>query len=127
MAPTIAPSVAPTPESATPAPTPTPTPAAAVAAPDARPQIVNVALSKTTVHGGDTVAGEVVTSTNVASVEVRIAGFSMSVPRMSPGHFALSYTVPNVPFFLHKTYDMDVIARNSRGDAATTSLPITVR
>jgi hypothetical protein len=35
--------------------------------------------------------------------------------------------VPSVPFFLHKTYDMNVIARNTRGDATAKSLPITVR
>lgn len=94
---------------------------------DAPPQIVNVAISKTTVRGGDTVSGEVLTSTNVASVELRIAGFSMSMPKTKPGHFALSYQVPNVPFFFHKTYDMNVIARNTRGDAASTSVPITIR
>ena len=94
---------------------------------DAPPQIVNVAISKTTVSGGDTVSGEVLTSTNVASVELRIAGFSMSMPKTKPGHFALSYQVPNVPFFFHKTYDMNVIARNTRGDAAKTSVPITIR
>lgn len=86
-----------------------------------------MSISKTTVHGGDTVSGEVVTSSNVASVELRIAGFSMTMPKTGPGHFALSYTVPNVPFFLHKTYTMNVIARNARGDAASTSLPIAVR
>jgi hypothetical protein len=95
--------------------------------PNAQPRIVNVSLSKTTVYGGDTVSSEVITSSNVASVELRIAGFSMPMAKTAPGHFSLIYTVPNLPFFLHKTYDMDVIARNTRGDAATTTLPITVR
>ena len=131
-APTSTPTVAPgagTPTVNVPAPAPGATASAAVPslAADAAPQIVNVAISKTTVHGGDTVSGEVVTSSNVASVEVRIAGFSMSMPKTSPGHFALSYQVPNVPFFFHKTYDMNVIARNARGEATSTSLPITVR
>jgi hypothetical protein len=111
------------------APTAPPSPVSSVPnlAPDAQPKIVNVSLSETTVRGGDTVSGEVITSSNVASVEVRIAGFSMTMPKTSPGHFALSYTVPSVPFFLHKTYDMNVIARNTRGDATAKSLPITVR
>lgn len=121
VAPTVAPSAAPvTAASAAAADVPN-------MAADAPPQIVNVAVSKTTVRGGDTVSGEVVTSTNVASVELRIAGFSMSMPKTKPGHFALSYQVPNVPFFFHKTYDMNVIARNTRGDAASTSVPITIR
>lgn len=46
--------------------------------------------------------------------------------KVGTGHFALTYTVPNLPFFLHRTFTIDVIARNTRGDATSTQVPITV-
>lgn len=97
------------------------------AAPDAAPQIVAIKMNATTVHAGDTVTGTVETSSNVASVEVRIASFSITMPKVDVGRFALSYTVPHVPFFLHGTYPMQVIARNARGASATQTVPISVR
>jgi hypothetical protein len=95
--------------------------------PNAQPRILRVNLNKTTVHGGDTVRGTVVTSSNVASVEARIAVFSMSVPKVGVGRFQLSYVVPKLPFFLHHTYEMLVIARNTRGEETIRSIPITVQ
>ena len=97
-----------------------------VAAPNEPPQIVGVNINKTTVYGGDTVSGSVRTSSNVASVEARIATYSIVVPRTGIGHFALSYVVPSLPFFLHRTYDMTIIARNTRGDATSKTIPITI-
>jgi hypothetical protein len=95
--------------------------------PDAHPQILAVQMSTTTFHVGDTVQGIVETSSNVASVEARIAAFSVSVPKVGIGRFALNYVVPSLPFFMHKTYDMTVIARNTRGDKTVRVIPITVQ
>lgn len=72
-------------------------------------------------------SGTVETSSNVASVEARIAGYSSSMRKVGVGRFSLSYRVPNLPFFLHRTYTIEVIARNTRGDAVRTSVPITIR
>ena len=83
-------------------------------------------IDKTTVYGGDTVSGSVRTSSNVASVEARIATYSIAVPKTGVGHFALSYVVPSLPFFLHRTYDMTIIARNTRGDTTSQTIPITI-
>jgi hypothetical protein len=94
---------------------------------NAPPRIIDVHLTKTVVSGGDTIVGTVVTSSNVASVEARIAVFSIVVPRVGVGRFALRYTVPNLPFFLDRTYTMNVIARNTAGTATMRSIPITVR
>lgn len=69
----------------------------------------------------------VVTSSNVASVEVRVASYGMSLAKVGVGRFALAYTLGTLPFFVHGTYLMQVIARNSRGDMAQQTLPITVR
>lgn len=118
---------APTP-SPTPAPSPTPTPARVVALPpNAPPRIVAVHISNKTVHGGDTISGTVETTSNVASVEARIATFSISVPKVGIGRFVLNYQVPNVPFFLHGTYPMTVIARNTAGQTVQRVIPITVQ
>ncbi len=107
-----------------------PSPAASVPirAEDAAPQIFEVQLPSDVVHPGQTVVGNVVTSSNVASVEVRVARFSTPMLKVGEGHFTLTLTVPHLPFFLRwRTYTVDVIAHNARGDSIEQSLPITVR
>lgn len=106
-------------------PSPAPTPVALPA--DAPPQIVDVQLSSTTLHGGDTFNGKVVTSTNVASLEVRMAGQSIDVPRTDYGVFALSYQVPRIPFFARGNYTAQIIARNAKGDQAERDVSIALR
>lgn len=95
--------------------------------PNAAPKILSVAVDKTTVTSGDRVSGTVLTSSNVASVEVRVAGYGISLNKTGVGRFSLAYTLGDLPFFVHGTYEMRVIARNSRGDKAEQTLPITVR
>ena len=95
--------------------------------PDAPPRILAMSLSTPVARGGDVVSGTVETSSNVASVEARIAGYSSPMQKISTGKFALSYRVPHLPFFLHKTYMIQVIARNTRGQAVSTAVPITIR
>ncbi|MGC2128867.1 MAG: hypothetical protein WA629_02115, partial [Candidatus Aquilonibacter sp.] len=67
-----------------PSQTPPPTPSQDVlrAAPNAAPRIVAVHIDKQTVRSGETISGTVETSSNVASVEARIAAFSISVPKV---------------------------------------------
>jgi hypothetical protein len=98
-----------------------------MAAPNAPPRIIAVQISNQSVHAGDTVSGSVVTSSNVASVEARIANYSIGVPKVGVGRFSLRYVVPNVPFFVHGTYQLEVIARNTAGTAVSTIIPITVQ
>jgi hypothetical protein len=111
--------------SATPSQTPPPTPP--IAAPNAPPRIVAIQISNQTVHVGDTISGSVVTSSNVASVEARIATFSIGVPKVGVGRFALRYVVPDVPFFFHGEYQLMVTARNTAGAAVSTVVPIVVQ
>jgi hypothetical protein len=94
---------------------------------DAPPQILSLSISTPVAHGGQIVSGTVETSSNVASVEARIAGYSSTMQKIGVGKFALSYRVPRLPFFLHKTYMIQVIARNTRGQAVSTAVPITIR
>lgn len=95
--------------------------------PDASPRILSVAIDKTAVSSGDHVSGTVLTSSNVASVEVRIGGYGVTLNKVGVGRFAMAYTVGDLPFFVHGTFQLQVIARNSRGDKTQTSVPIEVR
>lgn len=76
---------------------------------------------------GDRVYGTVLTSSNVASVEARVAGYGITLNKVGVGRFSLAYTLGNLPFFVRGTYAMQIIARNARGDQTQQSLPITVR
>ncbi|MDQ2679574.1 MAG: hypothetical protein M3Y21_00910 [Candidatus Eremiobacteraeota bacterium] len=108
-------------------PTPIPTASPLVLPPDAPPQIIDVHLSEQAINSGDTVSGYVVTSTNVASVEVRISSFGFGVPRTDFGHFEISYQVPHIPFFARGNYTAQIIARNTAGVSATREIPVSLR
>lgn len=84
-------------------------------------------MSSTVFHSGETVTGAVITSTNVASVEMRVSGISISVPRTDFGVFAMNYHVPKVPRFLRHGYTMRVIARNTKGERTERDIQITLR
>jgi len=141
------PSTTPTPAAPTPSPvlvSPpviTPTPGAAVQPataprlskpvpalqPDAAPQILAISVSETTVKPGDRVSGSVITSSNVASVQARIGGYAVSLLKVGVGRFALTYTVGPLPWFVHGTFTMYVIANNARGAAVERAIPLHVR
>jgi len=106
--------------SLSPAPALTPAPAAA-------PKIFAVSLSTAVASGGQVVTGTVTTSRDVTSVQASIAGYSSALTKVSPGYFALSYRVPQFPPFLRRTYTIQITAQNAGGQAASSSLPITIR
>ncbi len=56
-----------------------------------------------------------VTTTNVASVEVRTNLFSINVPRVAYGRFAFRLDVLDTPPIFVRPYRLRVIARNSAG------------
>lgn len=95
--------------------------------PDAAPQILAIAVSETAVQPGDRVSGRVVTSSNVASVEARIGGYAMTLSKVGVGRFEITYTVRPLPWFIRGTFTMQVIARNTRGDAVERAIPLHVR
>jgi hypothetical protein len=97
------------------------------AKPHAPPRILAIKLSSTTISGGETVSGSVQTSSNVASVEARIAGWSMSIPRTRIGLFEASGQIPDLPFLAKGKYTLEVIARNSDGVKAERDVSITLR
>lgn len=123
---TPTPTPTPTPAvTATPAPAPLPTPL--VLPPDAPPQILAVQLSDPVFHSGEFVSGTVITSTNVAAVEIRVMGQIWRLPRTDFGVFQMSYTMPRVPFWLRKSYNAQIVAMNSAGVETEHDLTISVR
>lgn len=95
--------------------------------PNAPPRILAMSLSSPVAHGGDVVTGTVETSSNVASVEARVGGYGQVMKKIGVGKFTMTYRVPKLPFFLHRTYLIQVIARNSSGLAVSSAIPITIR
>ena len=91
------------------------------------PKILALYVSSTNVRGGDTVSGLVVTSADVAVVEAHVAAFSVVVPPVSAGHFAIKYVVPPIPFFLKGRYNIDVVAKTRDGMATHRIVPVNVR
>ncbi len=108
--------------------TPMPLPTPLVLPPDAPPQILAIRMDNPVLHGGDMVGGTVVTSTNVASVEVRLGPRSMSIPRTAVGDISneLSDAARAV---LHSAdnYTAAVIARNAAGISAERDVNVSVR
>jgi hypothetical protein len=94
---------------------------------DAPPQIITFELSTTLVHPGDVLSGRVTASSNVASVEVRVAGYSYVMSKTAPGEFVLSVKIPSVPKIFRRTYPLVAIARNTRGDATQRETQLTIR
>lgn len=136
--PSASPPPAPTP-APTPSPAPVVTPAQASRAlpapapsilmlpPDAPPQILWIALSSTAPRAGDTLTVTVLTSSNVASVELRIGGYGSGMTKTDVGHFQLASTVPKLPFFMNHSLTLQFIARNTAGVAAQQSVLLQVR
>ncbi|PZR59599.1 MAG: hypothetical protein DLM50_00370 [Candidatus Meridianibacter frigidus] len=100
---------------------------APVASPEATPQIVRIWLSQDSVTQGDFLRGHVTTSTNVASLEVRLGPRTANMRRTTFGQFEGSYRIPWVPAFLHRSYTVQVIARNAAGEATEVRVPVTYR
>lgn len=102
-------------------------PTPAVAANDAPPKILAMRFSADEVRRGQTWSGEIVTTTNVASVEVRTNLFSINVPRRDFGRFAFDLRIFDVPPIFIRAYDVRVIARNSAGEETEEHVPLRIR
>lgn len=95
-----------------------------VVAYDAPPQIVAVQLTSPVFRSGDTVSGSVVTTTNVSTVNLELAGRVMSLPKIEDGRFGMTYHVPNIPFFLKHAYTVHVVASTPTGAQATRDVTV---
>ncbi|MBV9148410.1 MAG: hypothetical protein JO024_00990 [Candidatus Eremiobacteraeota bacterium] len=101
--------------------------AAPFGAPKAPPRIVRIWISQNSVTGGDVLRGHVTTTTNVAALEVRLGPKSAPLKRTTFGQFEGAFVVPKMPSFLHRTYSVDVIAKNAVGTTAHAAVTINYR
>ena len=88
-------------------------------------RIVSVALSSNIVHPGDNVTGDVVTSSNAASVTARVSAFSVAVPKIAPGKFHLEMKLPSMPLPPGDT-KLTITALRTDGKSTTREIAITV-
>jgi hypothetical protein len=84
-------------------------------------------MSRLTIDSGIWFDGVIVTSTNVASVEVRTAAFSINSDHVGPGVFQFhSHILELPPLARWHTLELDVIARNTSGIQAVEHTAITI-
>lgn len=98
-----------------------------IASMDAPPEILAIALSPARVTRGTWWSGRIVTSTNVASVEVRWPFFTFSVPRLAPGQFAFRFHVVDLPTVYRRYYTVEFVARNTPAAATQRNVVIDFR
>lgn len=102
-------------------------PAAPVAAPGAKPRIVRIWMSSLRIYAGMWLDGEIVTSTNVASFEIRTAAFSINADHVGPGRFAFQTHVLELPPLARlRRLDLSFIARNAAGRETTEYASVTI-
>lgn len=94
---------------------------------DAPPEIQSIRFNSLDVKRGSVWEGQIDTSTNVASVEVRSNLFSINARRSDYGHFNFKVDVFELPSIFIRGYDLRVIARNSAGKEAEEDLPFQIR
>ena len=122
--PSATPSTAPT---ISPSPEPTSLPTPLVLPPRAAPQILAVTVNEVVFHSGDTIYSTVITSTNVAAVELRVAGRAIRYPRIDFGIFQLVYKVPHVPRRMLHDYNAQIVAMNAYDMYVARSVVISLR
>lgn len=94
---------------------------------DALPQIIGMRFSSLDLRRGERWAGAFVTTTNVASIEVRTNLFSINVPHLSPGRFSFAVDLLDTPPIFVRSYRLRVIARNSAGNEYEENMPFRIR
>jgi hypothetical protein len=102
-------------------------PAPPIAAPNDPPHISHIWLSTLTIEPGSWFDGVIIVSTNVASVEVRTAAFSINSRHVAPGLYRFHTHVLELPPLSRRhSYELDIIARNTPGVASVEKAPLQV-
>lgn len=102
-------------------------PSPPVVAPGAKPRIVRVWMSSLRIYAGMWLDGEIVASTNVASLEVRTAAFSINADHVGPGRFAFHTRVLELPPLARRhRLDLSIIARNTAGEETIEYASVTI-
>jgi hypothetical protein len=85
--------------------------------------IVSFAISSKIFHPGDNVSGDVVTSSNAASVTARVGSFAVTVPKVAPGKFHFEMQLPSMPL---PAGDQTLIITAMRTDGKSTTREIAI-
>jgi hypothetical protein len=86
-----------------------------------------VRFSSLDVKLGTEWSGEVVASSNTASVEIATNLFDFSVPRPAIGLFVFQFRMIDVPPFFVRAYPLRIIARNTAGEKVEEDVPFRIR
>ncbi len=101
--------------------------AAQAAAVRAVPQILAASVSPSVVGSGFVVRAVVSTTPDVVSVVAHAGGTAIAVPRVGPGRFAGSTTLPPLPPFARGGYAVTFVASDARGVTTQSAVGVTVR
>lgn len=91
------------------------------------PAILGASVNPVVVHSGSVVGATVTTTPDVVSVTAFAGGTSMPVPRVGPGLFRGSTTLPPLPPFAHGGYAVTFVARDAHGATTQMAVAVTVR
>lgn len=94
-------------------------PSPIVARPGDPPRIVAVHFSTMTIRVGSWWSGRVVTTTNVASLELRAPSFSFILHRTAYGEFSFRTHVLVVPTVYRRPFVGELVARTASGASVT--------
>ncbi len=100
---------------------------AALPAPSASagPHFYALSAAPAVVHAGQSVSFAARTSPDVATVIASVSAYKLNFARVAPGRFSLAFAIPpNVPFFFHGTYQLNVTARALDGSSVSRAVTI---
>lgn len=106
------------------APVPWPTPQSVRGGP---PHLQALWMNETTIPVGSDWIGRAVTSTNVASLEIRTESFTFVAERTNFGQFQFKQHMLDIVPEYKRGYTLQVIARNAAGDKDVVLVPISFR
>jgi len=101
-------------------------PAPPAPTPSAGPRFYALSAAPAVVHAGESVSFAARTSPDVATVIASVSAYKLNFARVAPGRFSLAFAIPpNVPFFFHGTYQLNVTARALDGSSVSRAVTIT--
>ena len=92
------------------------------------PEIDEIDLSDATLVPPANIYGRVLTNPSVVTVTAETMGTTLTIPKVTPGVFGLSASIPDVPQFLrNRSFDVTFTATVSDGRIASVTIPLTIR
>ena len=91
------------------------------------PHILGATVNPAVVRSGTVVHATVRTTAGVVTVVAHAGGLAIAVPRVGPGLFAGSTTIPPLPPFVHGSYPVTFVARDARGASTQSAVGVSVR